>query len=77
MPADVICLFTTDKGQNAYIRTDQLDGETDWKVRRPIVSIQNEMQDYRDIGHFFNCEIKCENPSNKIYDFNGTFIYPR
>ena len=39
MPADVICLFTTDKAQNAYIRTDQLDGETDWKVRRPIVSI--------------------------------------
>ena len=77
MPADVICLFTTDKGQNAYIRTDQLDGETDWKVRRPIVSIQNEMQDYSDIGNFFNCEIKCEAPTNKIYDFNGTFIYPR
>ena len=35
------------------------------------------MQDYSDIGNFFNCEIKCEAPSNKIYDFNGTFIYPR
>jgi phospholipid-translocating ATPase len=38
-PADMLCLFTTDKGKTAYIRTDQLDGETDWKVRRPILSI--------------------------------------
>ena len=34
------------------------------------------MFDYRDIGNFFNCLVKCEEPSNKIYDFNGTFIYP-
>lgn len=34
------------------------------------------MFDYRDIGNFFNCEVKCELPSNKIYDFNGTFLYP-
>ena len=76
IPADMICLFTTDKAGTAYIRTDQLDGETDWKVRRPLVSIQNEMYDYKDIGNFFKCEVKCEEPSNKIYDFNGTFIYP-
>lgn len=41
LPADMICLFTTDKSGTAYIRTDQLDGETDWKVRRPINAIQN------------------------------------
>ena len=35
------------------------------------------MVDYQDIGNFFNCEVKCEAPSNKIYEFNGTFIYPR
>jgi phospholipid-translocating ATPase len=34
------------------------------------------MYDYRDIGNFYHCEVKCEAPSNKIYDFNGTFIYP-
>lgn len=39
IPADLICLYTTDKSGTAYIRTDQLDGETDWKVRRPIVAI--------------------------------------
>ena len=73
----MICLYTTDKGGTTYIRTDQLDGETDWKVRRPVVGIQNEMFDYRDIGNFFNCEVRCEQPSNKIYEFTGTMIYPR
>lgn len=76
VPADMVCLFTTDKSNTAFIRTDQLDGETDWKVRRPVLSIQKEMYDYKDIGFFFHCEVLCEQPSNKIYDFNGTFIYP-
>ena len=34
------------------------------------------MYDYKDIGNFYHCEVKCEAPSNKIYDFNGTFYYP-
>jgi len=72
----MVCLYTTDKSTTAYIRTDQLDGETDWKVRRPVISIQNEMFDYKDIGNFFNCEIHCEPPSNKIYEFQGIFTYP-
>jgi len=76
IPADLVCLFTTEKSGAAYIRTDQLDGETDWKVRRSVVGIQNEMFDYKDIGNFYHCEVKCEAPSNKIYDFNGTFLYP-
>ena len=34
------------------------------------------MIDYKDIGNFYHCEVKTEGPSNKIYDFNGSFIYP-
>ena len=56
----MICLYTTDKSATCYIRTDQLDGETDWKVRRAVAGIQNEMFDYKDIGNFHNCEVKCE-----------------
>mmetsp|Transcript_103060 Transcript_103060/g.142611 ORF Transcript_103060/g.142611 Transcript_103060/m.142611 type:complete len:96 (+) Transcript_103060:302-589(+) len=36
VPADLVLLQTTDKSNTVFIRTDQLDGETDWKVRRPI-----------------------------------------
>lgn len=36
VPADVIVLCTDEKDGNVFIRTDQLDGETDWKVRSAI-----------------------------------------
>ena len=39
IPADLICLYTTDTNGLCYIRTDQLDGETDWKIRRSIAPI--------------------------------------
>ena len=39
IPADMVCLFTADKSGVAFIRTDQIDGEADWKVRQPVLSI--------------------------------------
>ncbi|CAJ0881356.1 8247_t:CDS:10 [Entrophospora sp. SA101] len=33
VPADLILLRTTETGGACFIRTDQLDGETDWKLR--------------------------------------------
>lgn len=31
---DMLLLRTTEKSGGSFIRTDQLDGETDWKLRR-------------------------------------------
>lgn len=36
IPADMILLYTTEKNGSVFIRTDQLDGETDWKLRKAI-----------------------------------------
>ena len=33
VPADLILLRTTEKSGTCFVRTDQLDGETDWKLR--------------------------------------------
>lgn len=33
VPADCILLRTTEESGASFIRTDQLDGETDWKLR--------------------------------------------
>ena len=33
VPADMIFLRTTEASGSCFIRTDQLDGETDWKLR--------------------------------------------
>ena len=36
VPADMVLLYTTDKAGTVFIKTDQLDGETDWKLRKAI-----------------------------------------
>lgn len=36
IPADLVLLHTQDKSASIFIRTDQLDGETDWKLRKSI-----------------------------------------
>lgn len=41
VPADVVLIRTTEKSGACFIRTDQLDGETDWKVRIAIPYMQN------------------------------------
>lgn len=32
----MILIRTTEKGGATFIRTDQLDGETDWKLRKAV-----------------------------------------
>ena len=44
VPADLLLLFTTEKSGSIFIRTDQLDGETDWKLRKAISMVQSEHQ---------------------------------
>lgn len=36
VPADMVLLWTTEKNGSVFIRTDQLDGETDWKLRKAV-----------------------------------------
>uniref|UniRef100_A0AC35TI55 Phospholipid-transporting ATPase n=1 Tax=Rhabditophanes sp. KR3021 TaxID=114890 RepID=A0AC35TI55_9BILA len=38
IPADVVFLKSTDPDSTCYVRTDQLDGETDWKIKIPLYS---------------------------------------
>jgi phospholipid-translocating ATPase len=36
VPADLLLLHTTERSGAVFIRTDQLDGETDWKLRKAV-----------------------------------------
>ena len=40
VPADLILLRTSDASGTCFIRTDQLDGETDWKLRVAVPECQ-------------------------------------
>ena len=72
MPADVILLQTTEESGGSFIRTDQLDGETDWKLRRAL-SVTQAMP-FSDFS-LLSGEITAEKPNKNIYSFIGTFSY--
>ena len=57
MPADCILLETEDKSGVVFIRTDQLDGETDWKLRQATKQSSGILI--------------VEPPKLDIYDFKG------
>ena len=40
VPADLVLLRTSDSSGTCFIRTDQLDGETDWKLRAAVPTCQ-------------------------------------
>jgi len=44
VPADLVLLRTSDTSGTCFIRTDQLDGETDWKLRVAVPATQSRPQ---------------------------------
>lgn len=67
----MMLLYTTDKSGAIFIRTDQLDGETDWKLRRPIQGTQrtNPVEDITKLEGRIVAEI----PNKQIYEFEGFY----
>ncbi|KAG4085047.1 phospholipid-translocating P-type ATPase [Neocallimastix lanati (nom. inval.)] len=71
VPSDLLLLRTSNINGECFIRTDQLDGETDWKLRTAVSTTQqlkfdSELYDYQ-------ASIYAENPHKDIYKFIGTF----
>ena len=76
IPADVALLGTTEESGTVFIRTDQLDGETDWKLRKAVSCTQELLQDWdTNIENLAMCDamIMAEQPDRNIYKFIGTF----
>ncbi|XP_037813864.1 probable phospholipid-transporting ATPase IIB isoform X2 [Lucilia sericata] len=71
VPADLILIRTSDKSGSVFVRTDQLDGETDWKLRLAVPSTQKLNKD----SDLFNIDasVYIEKPQNDIHSFIGTF----
>lgn len=56
VPADVVLLRTTERSGACFIRTDQLDGETDWKLRVAVPFTQHLMNEAVSV-FFFAVEV--------------------
>ncbi|XP_055713662.1 probable phospholipid-transporting ATPase IIA isoform X2 [Phlebotomus papatasi] len=71
VPADLVLLRTSDRSGAVFVRTDQLDGETDWKLRLAVPATQKLASD----SELFNqgASIYIEKPQRDIHSFIGTF----
>lgn len=70
VPADMILLRTSEKNGASFIRTDQLDGETDWKLRLAVPCYQRLSSDLELFS--VQTQIYCDPPSRDIHNFFGT-----
>ncbi|KAF8310761.1 aminophospholipid-transporting P-type ATPase [Clavulina sp. PMI_390] len=71
VPADMVLLRTSDSSGTCFIRTDQLDGETDWKLRVAVPSCQ-KLGDDRALLEVEG-EVYADAPIKDINTFVGTF----
>ncbi|KAJ5070218.1 phospholipid-transporting atpase [Anaeramoeba ignava] len=71
VPADMVLLRTTEKSGASFIRTDQLDGETDWKLRRAFSQTQSLEKD-EDVLDAYG-RLIVDSPIKDIHNFSGTF----
>ncbi|XP_063989984.1 probable phospholipid-transporting ATPase IIA isoform X1 [Diachasmimorpha longicaudata] len=71
VPADLVLLRTTEKSGACFVRTDQLDGETDWKLRLTIPATQKLESDSELFD--MKASLYVEKPQKDIHSFIGTF----
>ncbi|ORY37212.1 phospholipid-translocating P-type ATPase [Rhizoclosmatium globosum] len=71
VPADCILLKTSDASGTCFIRTDQLDGETDWKMRIAVPTTQR-LPNLSSLVSY-PASVYAEKPSKDIHTFLGTF----
>ena len=73
LPTDCVLLWTSDPSGTVFIKTDQLDGETDWKLRNPINYTQKKLSKNLDVSGLTGY-LGYEDCNKEIYKFNGIFI---
>jgi magnesium-transporting ATPase (P-type) len=71
VPADLVLLRTTERSGACFVRTDQLDGETDWKLRLAVPAPQKLESDLQLFD--IRASLFVEKPQRDIHSFIGTF----
>ncbi|OBA23112.1 phospholipid-translocating P-type ATPase [Metschnikowia bicuspidata var. bicuspidata NRRL YB-4993] len=72
VPADLVLLHSSDPNGEAFIKTDQLDGETDWKLRVACPATQKAADSARLVD---NVSLVVAPPTKSIHSFQGKLVY--
>ncbi|GMH33051.1 hypothetical protein BSKO_00885 [Bryopsis sp. KO-2023] len=80
-PADILCLQTGLSDNVCFIRTTNLDGESNLKIRKPvdiklIPGMENELDPTQSPDFKFTRSacVECEQPNGNLHKFRGRFI---
>jgi phospholipid-translocating ATPase len=69
-PADLVILHSNDVDGNAYVETKSLDGETNLKLKKPLVGLAERCQDPQAIANLETVFV-AEDPNADLYKFEG------
>ena len=72
VPADLVVLSTSEPTGSIFIKTDQLDGETDWKIRRSV-RLTHSILFNDKFANIEKCYLRYAPACDDIYDFIGNF----
>ena len=59
VPADMVTLYSDGDQGTLFLKTDQLDGETDWKLRKAVKMTQSFLQSGEDPLQLLNENFVC------------------
>ncbi|VDP51873.1 unnamed protein product [Soboliphyme baturini] len=71
--ADMVLFRTSEKSGTCFIRTDQLDGKTDWKLKVAYPASQHLDDDTKLFS--LNLQLYADKPQRDIHSFFGTIKY--
>lgn len=71
-PCDILLLYAKTDTGTCYIKTSNLDGETNLKLR----SIPFKFPHFNDVDELINLKgvLIYDKPNTRLYDFNGKLI---
>lgn len=59
IPADMVTLYSDGDQGTLFLKTDQLDGETDWKLRKAVKMVYSSIKAEQDVLGLLHSNFAC------------------
>lgn len=73
-PADLLCLYSALPDHACFIKTTNLDGESNLKIRRPVDLREAAPEEESDVMQI-KASLECEPPNANLHKFQGRLVY--
>eukprot|EP01025_Chloroclados_australasicus_P031044 TRINITY_DN3132_c0_g4_i1.p1 TRINITY_DN3132_c0_g4~~TRINITY_DN3132_c0_g4_i1.p1 ORF type:complete len:1356 (-),score=176.40 TRINITY_DN3132_c0_g4_i1:580-4509(-) len=74
VPADLVCLYSHLPDDVCFVKTTNLDGETNLKIRKPVDLKEYNPKEIADVTKM-HAVLQCEPPNSNLHHFKGRFSF--